>query len=139
MSDSDSDLGPVAPPQPAAAKKRRVLDGEAILMEQVRKKCGILNLNSTRVSRFETHARSYSCRRVVCMNGRSCTLRPSRTLLAPPATSSSQAARCIAPLVLRFAHAHQILPCYRMESSSFGRSALKKLNSSRSSSLTLGR
>jgi hypothetical protein len=35
MSDSDSDLGPVAPPQAAAAKKRRVLDGEVVLMEQV--------------------------------------------------------------------------------------------------------
>ena len=35
MSDSDSDLGPVAPPQAAAAKKRRVLDGETALMEQV--------------------------------------------------------------------------------------------------------
>ncbi len=35
MSDSDSDLGPVAAPQAAAAKRRRVLDGEAVLMEQV--------------------------------------------------------------------------------------------------------
>jgi hypothetical protein len=35
MSDSDSDLGPAAPPQAVAAKKRRVLDGEAVLMEQV--------------------------------------------------------------------------------------------------------
>jgi hypothetical protein len=35
MSDSDSDLGPAAPPQAAAAKKRRVLDGEGVLLEQV--------------------------------------------------------------------------------------------------------
>jgi hypothetical protein len=35
MSDSDGDIGPQAPALPAAAKKRRVLDGETVLLEQV--------------------------------------------------------------------------------------------------------
>lgn len=87
MSDSDGDIGPQAPALPAAAKKRRVLDGETVLLEQV-----------AFVTNFTIHPRSKSfvcsSHLQACTSGHLCTSRQSRTQRALLATSSSLAARC---------------------------------------------
>ena len=59
MSDSDGDIGPQAPALPAAAKKRRVLDGETVLLEQV-----------AFVTNFTIHPRSKSFAAPICKHER---------------------------------------------------------------------
>jgi hypothetical protein len=67
MSDSDGDIGPQAPALPAAAKKRRVLDGETVLLEQVALETNqpfIRDLNRSFTAAIRKHVRAviHACR-----------------------------------------------------------------------------